>query len=159
MKASLLAMVLSLLALSSEAHEGCDTFTLQQKFSMSHVVVFARVIESTFPSGALTKESTPQDFVAAWQGTATLRVVKSWKGWFAPGLLIRAGPPNFATSGPWSPRPVHVGDEILVFGLITDPLWLDACGWVVEGVEAQDQMKGLDSIVLREPPNQRLERP
>jgi hypothetical protein len=147
MKTSVLAFVLTLLALSTEARERCGTFTLQQKFDISHVVVFAQVVESTFPSGELTKESTPQDFVAAWQGTATLRVVKSWKGWFAPGLLIRAGPPNFTTSGPWSPRPVHVGDAILVFGLITDPLWLDACGWVVEGLEAQEQMKGLDSMV------------
>ncbi len=150
MRTSLLAFVLTLLASSTEAREGCDTFTLQQKFAMSHVVVFAQVVESTFPSGALTKESTPQDLVAAWQGTATLRVLKSWKGWFAPGHLIRAGPPNFATSGPWSPRPVHVGDKILVFGLVTDPLWLDACGMVVEGIEAQDQMKGLDSIVRGE---------
>jgi hypothetical protein len=176
-----LAIALSIFACDAAAGDGdfCYPLTLQERFESSEVVVLAYVIESTYPSidsktfyakfdAALraiqanhaAKVELPNTY-GLRQGTATLAVVKSWKHGVLPGESIKAGPPNGFTSN-WWPRSVHVGEEILVFSRVRDPVWLDRCG-VMDIDDATREIAALDSLVGTESsdagPNPRLDRP
>ena len=176
-----LAIALSIFACDAAAGDGdlCYSLTLQERFESSKVVVLAYVIESTYPlidsktfyakfdatvraiqANPAAKIQLPSTFELG-QGTATLAVVRSWKHSVLPGESIKAGPPNYFTSN-WWPRPVHVGEEVLVFSRVQDPVWLDRCG-VIDIRDADREIAALDSLVGMEPhdagPNQRLVRP
>jgi hypothetical protein len=139
-----LAAALALIAVGSTASADCPNHTahtVREMFSLSRVVIFAHVTESTFPASV-----TRENFGAAFEGTATLTVLKSWKGPFSAGSVVKAGPPNFPTSGPWSPRPVHVGDDILIFTLVPEPIWLNTC-WVIDRADADFDLAILKTLV------------
>jgi hypothetical protein len=126
---------------------------VQDRYSAAVFVVLARVTESSFPTAATTRE----DKLAAFSATATLTVTRSWKGVFAAGSTVSAGPPEFAT-GVWpEPHLFHVGDEVLVFadGRYTDLArphdflsWSNEC-WVINKANASKEMAILDSLGVK----------
>jgi len=145
-----LPIAVALLAGNASAGDYCEPTSTQQRFERAERVVLAKVTESTYPTGIQTNEDRAMEFF----GTATLVVTKSWKGPYVPGTSFKAGPPDVAT-GVWNPRPVKVGDEVLVFGtlprpMFTDPsrfnlLWLDYCG-VTDAAHSGERLAFLDSL-------------
>ena len=140
---------------ADDAH--CDTSDLEQRFDAAKLVILVHVTDSTFPG-----RDTPDTSGRAISGTAKLLVVRSWKGALRSGDSVMAGPPNFGINGPWIPYRVYVGDEVLVFADVVDPVWLDSffCK-MIDVAHAGDPIAALDSLVKARAaagPNQRLER-
>ena len=139
----LLAMLLfsSCRVSADDAH--CDTSDLEQRFDAAKLVILVHVTDSTFPG-----RDTPDASSQAILGTAKLLVVRSWKGALRSGDSVMAGPPNFFINGSWIPYRVYVGDEVLVFADVVDPVWLDSsfCK-VINVAHAGDQIAALDSLV------------
>lgn len=132
---------------SAAASTACPS--IHARYSAATFVVLARVTESSFPTAARTRE----DRIAAYSATATLTVIRSWKGNFTAGSTISAGPPAGA-SGVWpEPHLFHVGDEVLLFAdrrytYLARPYdflsWSDEC-WVIRKENASQEMAILDA--------------
>jgi hypothetical protein len=127
---------------------------IQARYSAAAFVVLARVTESSFPAATTTREEK----LAVFDATATFTVIRSWKGSFAPGSTISAGPPGVGVSGVWpEPHLFHVGDEVLVFAngrlsAIARPhdflTWSDEC-WVMNETNAMGEMAILDTLRVK----------
>ena len=139
MRSFLTAIVLATMGIP--AHAACPERTVQERFASARAVVLAHVTESSFPS-LVTRET----IFTAFEGTATLTVERSWKGPFSVGAIVKVGPPRFAT-GVWSPRLVRVGEDVLIFATVLDPVWLDECS-VFDEALAQTENAGLDYLVV-----------
>lgn len=143
---------IGLAAMAAAASAACPT--VQDRYSAAAFVVLARVTESNFPTATTTREEQ----TAASIATATLIVIRSWKGAFAAGSTISAGPPDFGTSGVWpGPHLFHVGDEVLVFADrrysdLERPhhflSWTDEC-WVISKADASREMAILDTLRVK----------
>src|ERR1700729_2966661 len=133
--------LIGLLAGNVSAADYCDKTSVQQLFDRAGIVVLAKVTRSTYPPDMETNERK----VSAFNGTATLVTTQTWKGSYSPGTEIYAGPPDGFVSGIWNPRPVHIGDELLVFAERLNPVWLDYCS-VTDKAQSASRLAFLDLI-------------
>jgi len=149
MRGVFFTVIIGLLAGGVSAADDCDRSDIaqRQRFDRAEFVVLANATESTYPK-------TSENPLATFDGTATLVVIKSWKGPYLPGATIKTGPPDIAT-GSWNPHPVQVGDEVLIFARLPypmlidptkfNPVWLEYCN-VTDVAHAAMQIAFLDSV-------------
>jgi hypothetical protein len=124
---------------------------LTERFAHAKAVVFAEVLDSTFPAppqSADTSEAGPESY------TATLEVRRTWKGELSPGALIAVGTPRIC-GGKCFWYPFKVGEEVVLFiNHSGDPAALGLFDDVIGGDLVKHAIPVFDALATSPAPNQ-----
>lgn len=117
----------------------------ERGFQVLETVVLVKVIDSTFPT-----KSTSETSEAAFNGHATARVIKAWKGPFADGTVVDLVAPQTCSGPPGGCLPylVQKGEELLIFSGPTDPLQVSKY-WTRRAADSIATMAVLDELTER----------
>jgi hypothetical protein len=141
---TLLAIVLGTLLLPSPALSDAPLpdWQIKSRLELARTVILVRVVESTFRGAA---DSLPVSTFPS----ATVLVLRSWKGPFSAGHLLHAAPPGFCAGSRAScqPYPLHAGDEVLIFAQQTDDPIVASEYSVFRAAESKATMEVLDQAV------------
>jgi hypothetical protein len=115
------------------------------RFDYSSAIILGRVLASTFP-GSPSAPETPSSIKALMDATATLVVLKSWKGRYHPGDYVRVAQPQLM-GGCCIRYSLPVGSQFLIFARQeSEPLEITEFSVIVLA-DASCEIAELDSLV------------
>jgi hypothetical protein len=156
--ASGLILLTALLATARAGAAPLADWEVRLRYEGWQTVILVHVVESSFPP---VIDSVDDDSIL--DASATVLVLKSWKGPFAAGRVLHVAPLGGCAGSSCVSYPLQAGDDLLIFDQRTEDPIHAVQPFVLRAEDSKAAMATLDQLVHDRPsspgPNQRLERP
>jgi hypothetical protein len=124
-----------------------EDWPIGSRFAAFETIVLVRVVESTFPAAIHSGVDVSQD------ASATVLVLKSWKGPFQTGRSLHVVPPGYCFGSSCLPYPLRPGEELLIFdGRTVDPIFA-LQSFVYRAADSKVSIAALDALAQERPQN------
>jgi hypothetical protein len=115
--------------------------SLSQHYDDAKAVILVQVISSTYPLEG--------DVLARADASASVVVMRSWKGPLAAGTSLQVGTQRLVCGGLCIPYRFLAGQKVLIFAAeLNEPIYVDASN-VLDGPAAKAATADLDTLVKR----------